>query len=70
MFSTVIKKHSSVVWCVMIAIVGLAALGAHELEKYQDRSEWVTINAPDPPAPLPYPAVTHSSESDGGADAK
>ena len=68
MFGMGVKKHFKVVICAGTALFGLTAIAAHELEKQQSRSEWVSINAPDPPAPLPNPALTPASEPDTHLD--
>jgi hypothetical protein len=53
------------VWYVSAVALGLTALaGAHEVAKPQPHQEWVTINLPNPPAPLPDSAAPVSVSSD------
>jgi len=49
-----LRKRSVAVWCGMIALCGLTVLAQQRLREYQT-PEWVTIDAPNPPPPLPYP---------------
>ena len=41
---------------------GFTVVAAHEIEKYESRSEWITINLPDPPRPLLYTRATSSTK--------
>jgi hypothetical protein len=59
------KRFTKAVWCVAAIALGLTALaGAHEVVKPQPHQEWVTINLPNPPAPLPDSAAPVSVPSD------
>jgi hypothetical protein len=50
------KRITRAVWYVSAVALGLSALaGAHEVAK--PHQEWVTINLPNPPAPLPDSAA-------------
>ena len=57
------KRITRAVWYVSAVALGLSALaGAHEVTK--PHQEWVTINLPNPPAPLPDSAAPVSVSSD------
>ena len=59
------KRITRAVWYVSAVALGLTALaGAHEVAKPQPHQEWVTINLPNPPAPLPESAAPVSVSPD------
>jgi hypothetical protein len=59
------KRISRALWCISAIVFGLTALaGAHEGAKPQPPREWVTINLPNPPAPLPDSAAPVNVSSD------
>ena len=59
------KKITRALWCISVVALGITALaGAHEVAKPQPHQEWVTINLPNPPAPLPDSAAPVSLTSD------
>jgi hypothetical protein len=59
------KRFTRALWYVSAVALGLTALaGAHEVAKPQSHQEWVTINLPNPPAPLPDSAAPVSVSSD------
>lgn len=57
-----VTRRFSVILYVIAAAFGLMVMAAHDVEKYESRSAWLTINLPNPPAPLPYTASTSSAE--------
>jgi hypothetical protein len=53
-----LKKISRAVWCVSAVAFGLTALaGAHEMTRSHSHQEWITVNLPSPPQPLPDSAA-------------
>jgi len=57
------KRFTRAVWYVSAVALGLTALaGAHEVAK--PHQEWITINLPNPPAPLPDSAAPVTISSD------
>jgi len=59
------KRITRAVWYVSAVALGLSALaGAHEVAKPQPQQEWVTMNLPNPPAPLPDSAAPVSVSPD------
>ena len=59
------KRITRAVWYVSAVALGITALaGAHEVAKPQPHQEWVTINLPNPPAPLPDSAAPIDVSSD------
>jgi hypothetical protein len=59
------KRIRKILWCGSAVALGLTALaGGYEGAKAQPHQEWVTINLPNPPAPLPDSAAPLSASSD------
>jgi hypothetical protein len=61
-----IRKRSTTLLAIAIALIGFTGAIARAVVKHQSRTEWVTINASDPPPPLPYPAVDASPRAENG----
>jgi hypothetical protein len=59
------KRITRALWCISAVALGLTALaGAHEVTKPHSHQEWITMNLPSPPAPLPDSAAPASVSSD------
>lgn len=70
------KKISRAVWCISAVAFGLTALaGAHEITKSHLHKDWITVDLPSPPQPLPDSAapsavLSGSEGSDASANLK
>jgi hypothetical protein len=59
------KRITRALWGISAVAFGLTALaGAHEVTKPHSHQEWITMNLPSPPAPLPDSAVPAGVSSD------
>jgi len=53
--TTIPEKRSKVGWYISFTLFGITLVGATQMSAFRGK-EWVTINLPNPPAPLSYTA--------------
>ncbi len=48
-----LEKRSKLGWYISFALFGITLIGATQMSAFRSK-EWVTIDLPNPPAPLTY----------------